>query len=188
MTLWTNYTDVISSRGTAVEESLESMKAPDEGARYPPSPGDVMEAQDNDPAMVAEIDRLNEAMRSAAAGDTAPEIALWQQVARLPAWFFIQRGEGDQSRPYALAADDGTMICIYSSALRAKECAVGLALIEDESATVPLMAVPTRAAIDWLASLSASGVFGITLDYPLVRAATPLANLSQFGQWLEASG
>lgn len=145
-----------------------------------------MEPQDNAPEMVAEIDRLNAAMLSATAGDTGPEIALWQQVARLPSWFFIPRGEGDQPRPYALAADDGTMICVFSSAIRAKECARGLGLIEDESAAVPLMAVPTRAAIDWLSSLAAAGVFGITLDYPLVRAATPLANLGHFAPWLES--
>ncbi len=46
------------------------------------------------PAAVAELDRLDEAVRSAPAGDTSAQIALWRQAARLGTWFFIARGRG----------------------------------------------------------------------------------------------
>lgn len=140
---------------------------------------------DNDPEVVAELDRLNEAVRAAPAGDTSAQIALWQQAIKLERWFFIARGSADQPSPFGVAAEPGPMICLYSSAARANEAARSLGLVEEATDSVPLLAVPMPAAIDYLASFGQAGVFGVTLDHPRIGHFIPLANLAMLKQWAE---
>ncbi|MEV0675381.1 hypothetical protein AB0I60_02545 [Actinosynnema sp. NPDC050436] len=139
---------------------------------------------DNTPEAVAEIDRLDAAVRAAPAGDLAAQIALWRQTTALERWFFLARGSADQPRPYAVAAEQGPMICLYSSAARAGEAARTLGLAD----AAPLFSVPTPAAIDYVASFSAAGVFGVTLDHPRLGHHIPLANLALLKGWVEGAG
>lgn len=139
--------------------------------------------RDNDPAAVAELDRLDEAVRSAPAGDTSAQIALWRQAARLGTWFFIARGPEDQPRPYAVAADQGPMICLYSSAPRADEAARALGLAAEGTGSVPLLGVPVPTAIDYVASFAAAGVVGVALDHPRIGHHIPLGNLALLKTW-----
>lgn len=117
--------------------------------------------------------------RVAALAGAAPdaEIDLWRAVVRLPQWFFIDRGEPDRPRPYGVAFDAGPVICVYSSAERAQRAARDLGLA-GESEPVPLMTVPMPAALDWIQSFAAAGVFGIALDHPQVGNYVPLPNLA----------
>ncbi len=133
----------------------------------------------------AELDRLNAAVAAAPPEDTGPQIALWQRVATLPTWFFIARGTVDRPSPYAVAAPQGPMVCLYSSAERADAAGRELgATTEDGS--VRLLSVPMPQAIDYVASLGAAGVFGVTLDHPRIGHFIPLANLSFVKQWSQA--
>ncbi|MFJ5992828.1 hypothetical protein [Lentzea sp. NPDC092896] len=143
---------------------------------------------ENDPEVVAELDRLDEAVRAAPAGDTTAQIALWRQAAALGHWFFIARGPADQPRPYAVAAEQGPMICLYSSAERASEAAHVLGLAESESGVVPTFGVPMPVAIDYVASFGQAGVFGVTLDHPRLGHHIPLANLGLLKGWIEGAG
>ncbi|MBN0039955.1 hypothetical protein JN535_07170 [Cellulosimicrobium cellulans] len=138
----------------------------------------------NDPAAVAELDRLDEAVRAAPAGDTTAQIALWRQTTRLKTWFFIARGPEDRPRPYAVGATQGPMVCLYSSADRAREAAVALGVAADGVA-VPLLGVPLPDAIDYVASFGAAGVVGVTLDHPRIGHHVPLANLGLLRAWAE---
>src|SRR3712207_791286 len=121
-------------------------------------------SNDNNPELVAELDRLDAAVKAAPAGDTTAQIALWRQGTALEHWFFIARGSADRPRPYAVAAQQGSMICLYSSAARAGEAARTLGLVDSESGPAPLFSVPMPAAIDYVASFGEAGVFGVTLD------------------------
>lgn len=116
--------------------------------------------------------------RVAALASGAPdaEIDLWRAVVRLPEWFFIARGEPDRPRPYGVAFDAGPVICVYSSAERAQRAARDLGLA-GESESVPLMTVPMPAALEWIQSFAAAGVFGIALDHPTLGHYVPLPNL-----------
>lgn len=143
--------------------------------------------RDNNPEMIAELDRLNEAVRAAPAGDTSAQIALWRHVTGLERWFFIARGSAEQPRPYGVAAEQGPMICLYSSAERANEAARALGLVEKEGDSVPLFAVPMPAAIDYVAAFAQAGVFGVTLDHPRVGHFIPLANLGLLKSWIEGA-
>ncbi|KAA1424811.1 hypothetical protein FE697_002530 [Mumia zhuanghuii] len=142
---------------------------------------------DNTPEMVAEIDRLDEAVRAAPAGDTTAQIALWQQVTRLEHWFFIARGSAEQPRPYSVASAQGPMICLYSSAARATDAARALGVADPDGAPVPLFGVPMPAAIDYVASYGQAGVVGVTLDHPRIGHYIPLANLGVLKGWVEGS-
>jgi hypothetical protein len=141
---------------------------------------------DNDPAAVAELDRLDEAVRAAPAGDTTAQMALWRQTTRLETWFFIARGPEDRPRPYAVGAAQGPMVCLYSSAARAQEAARALGLVADDGAAVPLFGVPVPDAIDYVASFGAAGVVGVTLDHPRIGHHVPLANLGLLSAWAAA--
>ncbi len=143
--------------------------------------------RDNDPEVVAELDRLDEAVKAAPAGDTTAQIALWRQVTGLEHWFFIARGSADQPRPYGVAAEQGPMICLYSSAARANEAARALGLGDPEGGAVPVLSVPMPAAIDYVASFGKSGVFGVTLDHPRLGHYIPLANLGLLKGWIEGA-
>jgi hypothetical protein len=140
---------------------------------------------DNKPEMVAALDRLDEAVKAAPAGDTTAQIALWQQVSRLEHWFFIARGSADPPRPYAVAFEQRPMICLFSSAARANEATRSLGLVGAEGGAVPLFGVPMPAAIDYVASFGKSGVAGVTLDYPRLGHYIPLANLGLLKGWIE---
>lgn len=144
--------------------------------------------RDNNPEMVAELDRLNEAVKAAPVGDTTAQVALWRQVTALEKWFFIARGSADQPRPYAVAPAQGPMICLYSSAARANEAARALGLVDSGDGTVSLFSVPMPAAIDYVASFGQSGVFGVTLDHPRLGHYIPLANLGVLKGWVEGAG
>ncbi|WP_414945309.1 hypothetical protein [Amycolatopsis sp. cmx-11-32] len=142
---------------------------------------------DNSPELVAELDRLDEAVKAAPAGDTAAQIALWRQVACLEHWFFIARGSTDRLRPYAVASEQGPMICLYSSSARANEAARVLGLVDSEGGTVPLYGVPMPAAVDYVASFDKTGVVGVTLDHPRIGHYIPLANLGVLKGWIEGA-
>lgn len=140
--------------------------------------------RDNSPETVAELDRLDEAVKAAPAGDTAAQIALWRRVTCLEHWFFLARGATDRPRPYAVASEQGPMICLYSSAARANEAARALGLAVPEGGGVPLFGVPMPAAIDYLAAFGESGVVGVALDHPRLGHYLPLANLGLLKGWL----
>ncbi|MGM1062513.1 hypothetical protein [Saccharothrix sp. Mg75] len=144
--------------------------------------------RDNDPDVAAELDRLDAAVRAAPPGDTTAQIALWRWVAALEHWFFIARGSADRPRPYGVAAEQGPMICLYSSAARAGEAARALGLVDPGSGTTPLFSVPAPAAIDYVASFGQTGVFGVTLDHPRLGHYVPLANLGLLKGWVEGAG
>lgn len=144
--------------------------------------------EDNSPELVAELDRLDAAVKAAPAGDTTAQISLWRQVTALEHWFFIARGSADRPRPYAVAAEQGPMICLYSSAARAGEAGRTLGLVDPESGPAPLLGVPMPAAIDYVASFGEAGVFGVTLDHPRLGHYIPLANLRLLKGWIEGAG
>ncbi|WP_206447164.1 hypothetical protein [Agrococcus sp. KRD186] len=84
------------------------------------------------PESVAEIDRLNQ-VAQARPGEIEPQIELWRAVANLDFWFGINRGTPEVLRPYMLAAEPGPMLCVFSSATRAKEAAQANGLIAPAS-------------------------------------------------------
>ena len=127
-------------------------------------------------AVLADLDQLDAAVR-AAPGDIGAQIRLWQAVAALEQWVFINRGTSESPRPYAIAADAGQLLCIFSSASRAQQTAHGSGLVPADEA-VPLFSVPMPAAIDWALSLGQYGVAGVTIDYPQLGAWSPLPNLA----------
>ena len=142
--------------------------------------------RDNAPEMLAALDRLDAAVRAAPPGDTTAQIALWQQAARLETWFFVARGAAHAPRPFAVAPAQGPMICLYSSAGRARDAArsLGLVAAEADADAVPVLAVPMPAAIDYVASFGEVGVVGVTLDHPRTGHSIPLANLGLLKGWL----
>ncbi|CCH29522.1 hypothetical protein ABZ816_15765 [Actinosynnema sp. NPDC047251] len=143
--------------------------------------------RDNNPETVTELDRLDAAVKAAPAGDTAAQIALWRQVTRLEHWFFIARGSADRPVPYAVAAEQGSMICLFSSAARAGDATHTLGLVDSESGAAPLFSVPVPAAIDYVASFAQAGVFGVTLDHPRLGHYIPLANLGLLKGWVDGA-
>lgn len=126
--------------------------------------------------MSTTVEDVDARVAALAAGAPDAEIDLWRAVVRLPEWFFIARGEADRPRPYGVALDGGPVICVYSTAERAHEAAAVLGL-SVESGSTPLITVPMPAALDWVESMGAGGVFGIALDHPKVGHYVPLANL-----------
>jgi hypothetical protein len=149
-------------------------------------PADPAQPSGPSPEVLAELDRLDAACR-AAPGDIEPQIRLWQAVAGLDQWVFINRGTAEQPRPYALAAEAGQMLCIYSSAERAQAGAVTNGLVQ-AGEPVPLFQIPLPAAIDWALALGERGVAGVTLDYPQLGAWCPLPNLVRLRQDRAPSG
>ena len=131
-------------------------------------------------AVLAELDRLDAAV-GAAPGDIGAQITLWHAVAALEQWIFINRGTTESPRPYAIAADAGQMLCIFSSASRAQQTARDSGLVSADDA-VPLFSIPLPAAIDWALALGAHGVAGVAIDYPRLGAWTPLPNLAGLRQ------
>lgn len=122
------------------------------------------------------IDELNEQVRAAPA-EIPPQIALWRAIAALDAWFFINRGTEERPRPYAVAAPEGTMVCLYGSPDQARDAGLREGLFgEDDSMLLVALEVPI--AIGWLQSLAAAGVVGATYDHPRIGAWTPIANLA----------
>lgn len=133
-------------------------------------------ALEPDPKAIAEIDRLNQECR-ARPGEIEPQIALWRAVTALDFWVGINRGTPEAPRPYMLAAEAGAMLCVFSSATRAKEAAEANGLIAAGD-PVPLFVVPLPAALDWAMSFGEHGVTGVTIDYPRLGAWCPLPNLA----------
>lgn len=129
------------------------------------------------PPTPADLDRLSDACR-AAPEEIAPQVALWEAVAALEQWFFVNRGSDDAPQPYAVAAPAGPMVCVFSSADRAAASARESGLVGAEDA-VPLFSVPLPQALDWVASLAQGGVAGVVVDHPTIGAWTPLANLAR---------
>lgn len=140
---------------------------------------DETDARNGD-SVTAELDRLNEACR-AAPQEIEPQIALWSAVASLDEWVFVNRGTAEQPRPYALAAEAGHLVCVYSTAERARAGALANGLVPD-SEVVPMFSMPLPAALEWVLELGAAGVAGVTVDYPQLGAWTPLPNLARFRQ------
>ena len=132
----------------------------------------------NDPSdeVLGELDRLDAAV-GAAPSDIGTQIRLWQAVAALEHWVFINRGTSENPRPYAIAADAGQMLCIFSSATRAQQTARGSGLVSGDD-PVPLFSIPLPAAIDWALALGPYGVAGVTIDYPQLGTWSPLPNLA----------
>ena len=126
--------------------------------------------------MTDQIDALNAACRADPA-DIDAQIQLWRAVAALDQWVFINRGTAEAPRPYAIASDFGQLLCIYSSADRARTTAQGSGFVTGDEA-VSAFSVPLPAAIDWALSLGEYGISGVTIDYPQLGAWSPLSNLS----------
>ena len=131
-------------------------------------------------AVLAELDRLH-AAAAAVPGDIGAQIRVWQAVAALDHWVFINRGTTESPRPYALAAEAGQMLCIFSSASRAQQTARGSGLVSADD-PVPLFSVPLPTAIDWALAFGPHGVAGVTIDYPQLGAWCPLPNLAGLRQ------
>ncbi len=137
------------------------------------------DARDGD-QVTARLDRLNEACR-AAPQEIEPQIALWSAICSLDEWVFVNRGTAEQPRPYALAAEAGHLVCIYSTPERARAGAIANGLVAEGEA-VPMFSTPLPAALDWVLGLAGAGVSGATVDYPQLGAWTPLPNLARFRQ------
>lgn len=152
--------------GSPVDEQTDAPGQPNQGRTLEPAP-----------EVLAELDALNEACR-AAPDDVDAQIRLWRAVAALDRWVFINRGPEDDPRPYAIAAEPGNLLCIYSSGTRAQEAAYANGLVPSD-ATVSLLAVPMPGAIDWVLSFGELGVAGVTIDYPRLGAWSPLPNLAR---------
>lgn len=146
--------------------------APEDGQRLDGTPTDADAS--------AELDRLNAACL-AAPTEIDPQIRLWRAVTGLSHWFFINRGSADSPRPYALGAEAGNMVCIFSTPDRAQAAAEAAGLIAPGSAA-ELLRVPLPVALDWIVSLGEYGVAGVTIDHPQIGAWTPLANLPRLRQ------
>jgi hypothetical protein len=131
-------------------------------------------------AVLAELDQLDAAVRSAP-GDIGAQIKLWQAVAALEHWVFINRGTAENPRPFAIAGDAGQLLCIYSSASRAQQSARDSGLVSADD-SVPLFSIPLPAAIDWALGLGPYGVTGVTIDYPQLGTWSPLPNLAGLRQ------
>lgn len=131
-------------------------------------------------AASAEIERLSSECR-AAPDQIEPQVRLWTAIAALDQWFFINRGTNDEPRPYAIAAEAGNMVCVYSSPERANEAARAAGLVSSD-APMSLLRVPMPAALDWVVSLGERGLVGVTIDHPQVGAWTPVANLPRLRQ------
>jgi len=127
-------------------------------------------------AVLAELDLLDAAV-GAAPADIGAQIALWRAVAALENWVFINRGSAEAPRPYAIAAEAGHMLCIYSSAGRAQQAARTSGLGDGDD-PVQLFSIPLPAAIDWALALGERGVVGVTIDYPQLGAWSPMPNLA----------
>ena len=127
--------------------------------------------------VLAELDRLDAAV-GAAPDDIAAQVALWRAVGALEHWVFINRGTSESPRPYAIAADAGHMLCIYSSTTRAQQTARDSGFVSADEA-VPLFSIPLPAAIEWALALGEHGVVGVTIDYPQLGAWSPLPNLAR---------
>lgn len=132
------------------------------------------------PQSVAEIDRLDQVCRDRA-GEIEPQIELWKAVTALEFWVCINRGTPEVPRPYMLAAEAGPMLCVFSSATRAKESALINGLIAPDE-LVSLFSVPLPAALDWAMSFGEHGVTGVAIDYPKLGSWCPLPNLAMFRQ------
>ncbi|WP_404311514.1 hypothetical protein LG314_09105 [Agrococcus terreus] len=154
----------------------------DDRSATPAGPsGDTGEAPAEPSAEVlAELDRLDAASR-AAVGEIAPQIALWRAVAALDHWVFIDRGDGEHPRPYALAAEPGTMLCVFSTADRATAAAIGAGLVTGGE-PVRMFAIPLPAALDFVLSFAAAGAVGVTIDHPQIGAWSPLQNIAMLRQ------
>ena len=129
------------------------------------------------PEVLAELDALGEACRIAP-GEIEPQIRLWTAVAALDRWFSINRGTAENPRPYALAGEAGTILCVFSSAARAKAAAYANGLVP-EGSPVSLSAVPLPDALDWAMSFGDYGIVGVSIDYPQIGAWCPLPNLAR---------
>jgi hypothetical protein len=152
--------------GSSNDEQTDAPEQPSQGRTLEPAP-----------EVLAELDALNEACR-AAPDDIDAQIRLWRAVAALDRWVFINRGPEDNPRPYAIGAEPGNLLCIYSSGTRAQEAAYANGLVPPD-ATVSLLAIPMPAAIDWVISFGELGVAGVTIDYPRLGAWCPLPNLAR---------
>ncbi|MGK9146118.1 hypothetical protein KXS11_00635 [Plantibacter flavus] len=128
------------------------------------------------PEVLAEIDRRDAACK-ASPGEVDPQIRLWQAVVALEQWVFINRGTAEAPRPYALAAQAGQMLCVFSSGSRAEAAARANGLVAAD-ARVELFSIPVPAAIDWAMAFGERGVTGVTIDYPQLGAWCPLPNLA----------
>lgn len=131
-------------------------------------------------AVLAEIDALNDACL-AAPGEIDPQVRLWTAVVALDRWVLINRGAADDPRPFALQAEAGPMICIYSSAERAQSAARVSGLAPDGE-PVPFFSLSLPEAVDWVSAFAERGVVGVTLDHPQLGAWCPLPNLAHLAQ------
>jgi hypothetical protein len=143
----------------------------------------VTNREEQDAQAVDELDRLDAVRRDNPGQDA--EIAFWRAAARLGTWFFINRGDDENPRPFAVQLDGvGPVVSAYSSAERARDAAHGLGLVET-GAAVPLFGVPLPSALDWVASLASAGVGGVALDHPRIGAWIPLPNLAMLKPWAQ---
>lgn len=130
--------------------------------------------------VLATIDNL--AMRSKASPtDPGPQSALWKANSALPQWVCINRGTPTAPRPYMLAGQSGPILCIFTSAARAKQAAFDNGLVP-AGEPVLLFAPPLPQAVNWALSFGDYGVVGVAVDYPRLGSWCPLTNLARFQQ------
>lgn len=147
-------------------------------------PGDRIPSLNPDVGVVARIDGLAAASKDAP-GDQAAMAELWRAVLSLERWICIARGADDQPRPFVGGFPEGPMLLVFTTAERARAGAVAAGLPEEEARR--LLAVPLPGAIEWAASLAASGVHGLVLDHGITGAYAPLANLVPMRDWFAAN-
>lgn len=122
-------------------------------------------------AVLATIDRL--AMRSKAApNEVGPQTTLWKALTALPQWVCINRGTPQAPRPFMLAGESGPILCIFTSAARAKQAAHESGLVPAGEQIV-LFAPPLPQAVDWALSYAKYGVVGLAVDYSRLGSWCP---------------
>lgn len=139
---------------------------------------------DPDPQIVAEIDRRAALVRAEPESFAAMD-GLWRAVFGLERWIFIARGSDEAPSPFAAELDRGPVVFAFTTAERARVGGLVNGLSEEDSTR--LLAVPLPAAIEWVASLSAVGVSGITFDVPEAGYYAPLENLLRMRDFMAAN-
>ncbi|GAB2968174.1 SseB family protein [Nocardioides montaniterrae] len=130
---------------------------------------------ENAPVLVQKLDALSAAM---APGDTAAEMAFWEQACQLGIWYVVNRGTEEAPQPSGFEIPGvGNVLGVYSTRERAG------AVAGEGGAFV---GVPMPQVLDWLASFGEHGVRGIVMDHP--GPWIPLPNLSYLKRWVPAEG
>lgn len=111
--------------------------------------------------------------------------ALWRALYGLERWIFLDRGEPDDPRPYALAFPQGPMVLAFTTSDRAQAAGRANGLSDDDVRR--MLALPLPGAIEWVAGLAGAGIVGVLFDRGVVDAYAPLGNLLPMRDWMAAN-